>query len=146
MSEHNEYNEYNEEQNMEYTDCLVLEIYSDSSNKMYIVYDYYEKCYFIKGLNNFQNDFNFRCKYIRDIRNFIELIFCYQKELFLLIHNYKELPYECNTITFEGLNDTSNLNIYNGETLVSKEFQNNGVLYSYIEEQLRIIKNFYNKY
>ena len=146
MSEHNEYNEYNEEQNMEYTDCLVLEIYSDSSNKMYIVYGYYEKCYFIKGLNNFQNEFNFRCKHIRDIRNFIELIFCYQKELFLLIHNYKELPYECNTITFEGLNDTSYTNIYNGATLVSKEFQNNGVLYSYIEEQLRIIKNFYNKY
>lgn len=100
MSEYNEYNEYNgydEEQNMEHTDCLVLEIYSDSSNKMFIVYDYYGKCYFIKGLNNFQNYFNFRCKHIRDIRNFIELIFSYQKQLFLLIHNYKELPYICIT-------------------------------------------------
>ena len=63
-----------------------------------------------------------------------------------MIHNYKELPYECNTITFEGLNDMSYTNIYSGETLVSKEFKNDGVLYSYIEEQLRIIKNFYNKY
>lgn len=143
MSKHNE---YNEEQNMEYTDCLVLEIYSDSCNKMFIVYDYYEKCYFIKGLNNFENEYNFRCKHISDIRNFIELIYCYQSDLFLLIHNYKELPYKCNNITFEGLNDMSDMNIYRGETLVSKEFKNNEILYSYIEEQLRVIKNFYNKY
>jgi hypothetical protein len=138
---------YNSNESAEHTDCLVLEIYSDQSNKMFIFYDYYEKCFFIKGLNNFQNEFNFRCKQIGDIRNFIELIFCHNNNLFLLIHNYKELPYDCNDITFQGLNDIDYTNIYSGETLVSKDINNNnGVLRSYIEEQLKVIKNFYNDY
>lgn len=134
------------EENMEYTDCLVLEIYSNSSNKMFIVYDYYEKCYFIKGLNNIQNYYNFRCKHIRNICNFIELIFSYQDKLFLLMHNYKELPYNCNEITFEGLSDLSDTNLYSGETLVSKKFENDSTLYFKIEEQLKVIKDLYNKY
>lgn len=139
-------NEINEEQNFEYTDCLVLEVYSDSSNKMFILYDYHKKCFFIKGLNNFQNEFNFTCRYIDDIRNFIELIFCYPKKIFLLIHNYKEFPYDCNDITFEGLNDLNYTNLYSGETLVSKEFVNNNVFYTCLQEQLSVIKNIYNKY
>lgn len=141
-----EYNEHIEEQNMEHTDCLVLEIYSDSSNKMFIIYDYYEKCYFIKGTKSFQNCFNFRCKHIGDICNFIELIFYYTSDLFLLIHNYKELPYDCNNITFDGLNNITETNLYYGQTLISKEIKNNGMLHSYIKDQLRVIRNFYNIY
>lgn len=135
-----------ESQSMEYSDCLVLEIFSDNYNKMFIIYDYYEKCYFIKGLNNLQNYFNFRCKHITNIRNFIELVFCYPKELTLLLHNYKQLPFECNDICFDSLNDLYENNPYFGETLVSKKISNNNVLFSCIEDQLKVLKGFYNKY
>lgn len=138
--------EHIEEHIEEHTDCLVLEIYSDASNKMFVLYDYYDKCYLLKGLNNFQNDFNFRCKHISDIRNFIDFIFCYSDELTLLVHNYKELPYEGRNISFEKLNDLYETNPYSGDTFVSKKFSNNSILYTYIEEQLKVIKNFYNKY
>lgn len=138
--------DYNDETNIEYSDCLALEIYSDASNKMFILYNYYDKSYFIKGLNNFQNYFNFRCKNIKDIRNFIKHIFCHSNELYLLIHNYKEFPYDCNDITFENLNDLCQTNPYAGDTLASKKFNNDKILYKCVEEQLRVIRNVYNKY
>jgi len=129
------------------TDCLVVEIYSDDSNKMFILYDFYDKSYVIKGLNNYHSYYNFRCRHINDIRNFIEFLFCYQNELTVLLHNYKSLPYDCNDIEFECLNDFFNANPYDGNILVSKKLNlTNRICFTIIEEQLKVIKNIYNKY
>jgi hypothetical protein len=131
----------------ESTDCLVVEIYSDDSNKVFIVYDYYDKSYVIKGLNNYQSHYSFRCRHINDIRNFIEFLFCYQNELTVLLHNYKSLPYDCNDIEFESLNDLFDTNPYEGNILVSKKMNlTNRICFTIIEEQLKVIKNIYNKY
>lgn len=136
-----------ENQSNESTDCLALEIYSDDCNKVFILYDFYDKTYIIKGVNNYSNYYNFRCRHINDIRNFIEFMFCYQNELTILLHNYKALPYDCSNIEFDYLNDIFENNPYNGNILVSKKMNlNNRIAFTIIEEQIKVIKNIYNKY
>jgi len=135
------------EEPMESTDCLVLEIYSDDYNKMFILYDYYEKSYLIKGLNNLSNDFSFRCNHVDDIYNFIEFMFHSQNQLSILLHNYKEIPYETKNIYFEFLNDVFDNNPYDCNILVSKTIDlKQFSSMELIKEQLRVCKNFYNKY
>lgn len=138
--------EYQDMEVTKHTDCLVLEVYSDAANKVFILYDLYEKSFFITGLNNFQNLFTFRCKHLRDIRNFIEFVFNYSSDITLLIHNYIDLPYNCDEISFENMDDLYETNLYSGNTLVSKTFKNDCIFYSHLEEQLNVIKNLYNKY
>lgn len=141
----NDYQDYDE--NYENTDCLVLEIYSDESNKTFILYDFYKKNYIIKGLNNLQNYFSFRCKHSTDILNFINFMSINNNKVSILLHNYKNIPYEYDNIYFDLLNDISIDNPYSGNILVSKEINlgdySSQVL---IEDKLKILKNLYNIY
>ena len=58
-------------------------------------------------------------------------------ELTVLLHNYKSLPYDCNDIEFECLNDFFNANPYDGNILVSKKMNlTNRICFTIIEEQL----------
>lgn len=136
---------YDEEHPFEITDCLVLEICHDEYNKMFIIYDFYENCYFIKGLNNIQNYYNFRCDNIDEICNFINFIFSHQKRLTILLNNYKNLPYKCNDISFDILNDIFIKNYYDGSILVSQTMDLNIALIN-IKEQLNVINSLYNNY
>ena len=132
---------------LEPTDCLVFEIFANANNKLFILYDYYDKSYFLKGLNNMSNFYSFRCKNISDIRNFIEFVFCYRDEVNIMLNNYKQIPYELKDISFTYLNDMFETNMYDGCNLVSKKVQlNDHYTHIIIEEQLKVIKNFYNKY
>jgi hypothetical protein len=131
----------------ETSDCLVLEIFSEHNKKIFVMYDYYHKTYIIKGIKPLQDNFSFQCKKKDTIMSFIETFFCHVENVIILLHNYKQFPYEFNDIWFEYLNDFTENNYYCGDTLSSnkynlKEYTTSNVL----KEHLNIIKNVFNKY
>jgi hypothetical protein len=131
----------------ESSDCLVFECFSEQNNKIFVLYDYYHKKYIIKGIKPLQDTFSFQCKNQDAIMSFIRTFFYHVDNVIILLHNYKQIPYEFNDIWVEYLNDISENNFYCGNTLNSfklnfKENRTSNML----REQLNIIKNVYNKY
>lgn len=125
------------------TDCIVLEIFSDQYKKAFILFDFYENCFFIYGIHFFQNYFNFRCNNISSIINFIKITF--GVNLQLLLHNYKAIPYKANQVQFDYLSDYFEDNSYQCDTLSSKKVCAK-IFSSYLKNHLSIIRDFYNKY
>ena len=126
------------------TDCLVLEISDSDNRKMYVMYDYYEEVYVIKGKQNLINYYSFNCVKPEEVFNYISLIFNMESNVNIFLHNYTCLPYETDAIEFDILDDRTNTNTYSGMTLCYNPVDN---IHRYlIPNHLNALKSLYNNY
>lgn len=126
------------------TDCLVLELRDDNFDKIFILYDWYEETYIIRGRRQRSKYFSFKCPCAEDVINFISFTFSGCHLIQLVLNNYKKIPYNSDDLDFDLLEDLNGDNFYEGDVLADRLVQ---VPFLFeISQMLDVVKNFYNDY
>jgi hypothetical protein len=109
--------------------CLVLCIeersddnYNTIDTRLFVSYDFVEETYILYGKRENKTDINdghtttkfrpffFRFAKKRDIYNCIEILISRESNCSYTMNNYDNMPYNCDTVTYDDLADNMNFN------------------------------------
>ena len=134
------------------SDCLVLkveEVYRDSDvidHCVYILFDRRTNKYIVRGKRNEANvdyafeSFSFDCDESIDVVSLLKFIIYNSNTLTYKLHNYKNLPWTSQKITFESLENDCELS---GELVCYEKFN---FSCKSLRNNIRLLKNVCNNY
>ena len=155
-----------EEMSSEYVpDCLVMKLieyekYSPVMSRsdlkkyrdvrLFVLYDTNKHTFIIRGKRTSTSKvkakpFSFECRYLREVYDFIKLIFSIEHVFSIELYNLDNLPTNSNEITFKSLDrslDLSSLIVAYDTQMMSKD-SNRGMIYKFLSS-LENVNNIYS--